>query len=472
MASPIEHQKQVLTNGKVSFWYSDIGGIPVRRAALDKDIEADVCIVGAGFTGLWTAYYLKRADPSLHIVLVEREFAGFGASGRNGGNLTGLFYWSRKEYLKVSTPDRLAAMERAVRATVDEVVAVAAQEGIDADICHAGNLAVATTPAQCTRIRDRYDDLRKNRGYGADDVALLTPAELQSRVRVEGALGAIFDRNSARVQPAKLARGLADVVERMGVRIYEGTAATAIESGRVSTPLGEVRAGIIVRATEGYTPQLPGHGREIVPLSSAILVTEPLSDEIWRQIGWSGCETVSENSYTYNYCQRTREGRITLGGRGIPYRFGSRTDVNGQTQEAYVAALLRDLKRLFPQAYSARIEQAWCGVLGVSRDWCATVGLDRQTGSAWAGGYAGAGVAMSNLAARTLRDLVLARDTELVTFPWVNMHNPTWEREPLRWLGIYAAYRLYQVADRHERLGGERPSPLAVLANRLTGAAR
>lgn len=472
MASPIEREKQVLINGQISFWYTDLGGIPARRQALGGNVEADICIVGAGFTGLWTAYYLKQADPSLRIVIVEREFAGYGASGRNGGNITGLFYWSRKEYLKVSTPDRLAAMERAVRAAVDEVVATSAREGIDADICHAGNLAVATTPAQCIRIRDRYDDFLKNRGYGADDVQLLTRAELQSRVRVEGALGAIFNRNSARVQPAKLARGLADIVERMGVRIYEGTAVTAIDSGRVATPFGEVRAGIIVRATEGYTPQLPGYGREIVPLNSAIVVTEPLPESVWQEIGWSAQETVSENSYTYNYCQRTREGRITLGGRGIPYRYGSRADINGQTQDATVEALLRDLKRLFPQAYSARIDQAWCGVLGVSRDWCATVGLDRRKGYAWAGGYAGAGVAMSNLAARTVRDLVLGRETELVTFPWVNMRTPDWEGEPLRWLAINAAYKLYQIADRHERLGGERTSPLATFANRLTGAAR
>lgn len=462
----------VRTNGNISFWFSDLGGPPVPRAALGTDIEADVCIVGGGFTGLWAAYYLKRTDPALRVVMLEREFAGFGASGRNGGNLTGLFNWPREAYLKVSTRDRLEAMERAIRDTVDEVVATARHEGIDADICHAGNLAVATTPNQYTRIRERYDDFIKNRGYSTDQVQMLSAAEMRARINVHGALGAIFNRNSARVQPAKLARGLADTVERMGVTIYEGTNVTAIENGKALTAGGTVRAEVVVRATEGFTPQMKGYERAIIPLSSSLIVTEPLPEEVWRQIGWSGCETLSENSYVPNYCQRTREGRITIGGRGIPYRYGSKTDINGQTQEITKRKLLYDFNRLFPQvAQQVKVDQVWCGVFGVNRDWCTTVGYDPKQRYAWAGGYTGTGVCISNLAGRTLCDLILQRDTELVTFPWINMRPPTWEPEPLRWLGISAAYWLYRMADQREYKGAK-SSHIAALANRIAGTAR
>ncbi|QDC03102.1 FAD-dependent oxidoreductase [Mesorhizobium sp. 8] len=456
-------------NGGVSFWYSDIGGPPAKRAALDGNCDVDICIVGGGFTGLWAAYYLKQQASKLSVAIIEKEFAGFGASGRNGGNLTGLFTWSRQNYLKHCSAERLLAMEIAVRNSVNEVIDTAKAESIDADVVHAGNLAVATTAAQLGRIRDRHKDFIERRGYRPEEVQLLSREEILDRVRIEGALGGIFNSNSARVQPAKLARGLAAVVEAMGVSIYEGTTVLEMDRGRVRTTHGTVRAGIVVRATEGFTPHLPGYSREIAAINSAIIVTEPLSDEMWQKIGWAGHETVSENSYAYNYCQRTREGRITIGGRGVPYRFRSRTDVMGQADGATVDVLRRDFMRLFPQAKDVRFEQVWCGVLGWPRDWCPTVGFDRSGGYAWAGGYAGSGVAISNLAGRTLRDLILDQGTELTALPWVGHKSPNWEPEPLRWLGIHAGYHLYGLADYMEKMNGRKTSKISYIANRLTG---
>jgi glycine/D-amino acid oxidase-like deaminating enzyme len=456
-------------NGGLSFWYSDIGGPPeVRRPALDRDLQADVCVVGAGFTGLWTAYYLAKQKPDLKIVVLEREFAGFGASGRNGGNMTPNFPWSRDVYRGRASDERLLAFERALRATPAEVMRTALEEGIDADFNPAGHLNVATTPAQRQRLEAMLKTYLDR--YGPEEgIRMMSADELGQRVRVQGALCAVFQPQAIRVQPAKLVRGLAQTVERHGVTIYEGTPVAEIASRQVRTEAGRtVTADVVIRATEGFTPGLPGARRDLIPLNSAIIVTEPVPPERMAQIGWQGSETVGEISHGYNYCQRTREGRITVGGRGVPYRFRSGVDQGGRTQQATIDTLAADLRRLFPSLADIRIDQAWCGVLGVPRDWCARVNYDPRTGLGWAGAYVGTGVAASNLAGRTLADLILERPTELTTFPWVNFPARRWEPEPLRWLGVHAMYKLYGLADRQEASGGL-TSPLARLADRITG---
>lgn len=456
-------------NGGISFWYDDMGGVPERRAPLDGDADVDVCIVGAGFTGLWTAWYLKAVAPDISVLVVEREFAGFGASGRNGGWCTGGFSWSRERYLESGTRAGVMAFERALSGTVEEIVRVAAAEGIDADILATDCLTCATTPAQLERLKA---DFAAKRAWDVpeEQVGFLDAAQARARIRVAGVLGAVVRHGVARVQPAKLVRGLAAAVERRGVRICEGTTALRLAAGRVETTGGTVTAHRIVRATEGFTAGVPGSGRALVPLNSAIVATEPVPAALWDEIGWQGSELLGDASHAYCYAQRTREGRILMGGRGVPYRFGSRTDVRGETQPATVAALTAILHRLLPQTRGLRLDRAWCGVLGVPRDWCATVGLDRRTGIGWAGGYVGLGVSTSNLAGRMLADLLLGRETDLTGLPWVDRTPRPWEPEPLRWLGIHAMYRLYHLADAREAAGGGgRTSRLARLANRLTG---
>lgn len=455
-------------NGNVSFWYADIGGLPGYRAALPGDVTADVCIVGAGYTGLWTAYYLRKSDPSLRVVIVEREFAGFGASGRNGGWLSGGFSWSKAKYLRTSSRADVIRMERAMAGTVDEVCAVAAAEGIDADIRRVDNLLVATNKAQLDRLQSAYrDDLAWD--IPPEEVELLDADETAKRIAIRNIQGGFVSRGMARVQPAKLVRGLAAVVERLGVPIYEKTEVLGIEKGKVTTSKGTVSAPIIIRATEGFTAGLPGHKHTWLPLNSAQIVTEPLPESLWREIGWEGHELLGDMAHAYCYAQRTREGRITMGGRGVPYRFGSQTDDRGRTQAATIAQLKAILYRLLPQTKSLRIDHAWCGVLGVPRDWCTTVGLDRQTGIGWAGGYVGLGVSTSNLSGRTLRDLILGLDTPLATLPWVNHAVKKWEPEPLRWLGVHSMYQLFRIADEREAAGLDHTSKLAAVADRLTG---
>lgn len=459
----------VKKNGDVSFWYADIGGVPGYRPPLPGDIEVDVCIVGAGFTGLWTAYYLKEAEPGLSIAVVEKEFAGFGASGRNGGWCSGEFGWSREKYLSSGTREGIIEWERQLRSTVAEVRRVTEKEGIDCDYLLTDCLTFAQSPAQMERLREGYEEAMAWE-VPTSRLELIDGPEAAARIRVDKAQGALVRHDVARVQPAKLVRGLAEAVERRGVAIYERTAVTGIEKGRVTTDRGTVKAKRIVRATEGFTHGIPGNEREWIPMNSAIIVTEPVPDDLWREIGWQGSQLLADASHAYCYAQRTREGRIAMGGRGVPYRFGSKTDVRGQTQPETIQALKDILYRMLPQTRGLKLDHAWCGVLGVPRDWCATVGLDPTTGIGWAGGYVGLGVSTSNFSGQTLADLVLDKHTERTNLPWVNRRPRKWEVEPFRWMGVHGMYWLYHKADRNEaRTGGRATSRLATLANALTG---
>lgn len=461
-------------NGAVSFWYGDIGGVPSYRPALGGDTQCDVAIVGAGYTGLWTAYYLMKSDPTLRIVILEKEFAGFGASGRNGGWLSGEMGWSRERYAERTGRQSVIDLQAAMWASVDEVIDVCAREGIDADIIKGGSLSVATTASQAVRVRE-YVNHESQWGVAAPDLVYFDQAETKSRIEIADARCSSFTPHAARIQPAKLVQGLARVVEGLGVRICERTTVTEISPHRVVTDRGAVSAEYIIRATEGFTAGIKGHRREWLPMNSAMIATEPLSADQWAQIGWNGYETLGDAAHGYMYAQRTREGRIAIGGRGLPYRFGSATDVNGQTQDRTIEMLEEILVRMFPGLAGTRIDHAWCGVLGVPRDWCATVGLDPATGIGWAGGYVGMGVSTANLSARTLRALILTQNGSQEEFaearlPWVNRRVRKWEPEPLRWLGVHGLYTMFRSADRSERhRGTESTSRTAKLAARIAG---
>ncbi|WP_174867805.1 NAD(P)/FAD-dependent oxidoreductase [Streptomyces lasalocidi] len=453
-------------NGGISFWYAH-DGLPDRRPPLSGDTDADVAIVGGGYTGLWTAYYLKKADPSLRVTVLERSFCGYGASGRNGGWLyNGIA--GRDRYAKLHGHEAAVRLQRAMNATVDEVIAVAAAEGIDADLHRGGVLEVARTPAQLARLKAFH---AHELSYGEHDRELYDATETAARVRVADAVGASWTPHGARVHPVKLVKGLAAAVEALGVTIHESTPVTEIRPRHAVTPYGTVRAPYVLRCTEGFTADLKGQRRTWLPMNSSMIATEPLTDDQWAAIGWEDRATLGDMAHAYMYAQRTADGRIALGGRGVPYRFGSRTDNDGRTQPGTIEALRRILTAFFPALAGVRVEHAWSGVLGVPRDWCATVTLDRATGLGWAGGYVGSGVATTNLAARTLRDLVLTgTPTDLTTLPWVNHKVRRWEPEPLRWLAVHTLYATYRTADhREESLRTTGTSHLATAANRIAG---
>ncbi|MFK4596603.1 NAD(P)/FAD-dependent oxidoreductase [Streptomyces pristinaespiralis] len=457
-------------NGGISFWYAQ-DGAPVPREPLPGDSTADVCIVGGGYTGLWTAYYLKKAVPFLNITVLEARFCGYGASGRNGGWLyNGLA--GRDRYARLHGHDAAVRLQQAMNDTVDEVVRVAGEEKIDADIHKGGVLEVARTPAQLQRLKDFHS---VEIAFGEKDRLLLGARETAERVHVSGAVAGSWTPHGARLHPVKLVKGLAAAVEALGVTVHESTPVTEIRPKHAVTPYGTVRAPYILRCTEGFTASLKGQHRTWLPMNSSMIVTEPLPDDAWDEIGWSGRETLGDMAHAYMYAQRTADNRIAIGGRGAPYRYGSRTDNDGRTGPATVEALREILIRFFPRLAGAQIAHAWSGVLGVPRDWCATATLDRSTGLGWAGGYVGSGVATSNLAARTLRDLIQqdsgqSGPTDLTALPWVNHKVRKWEPEPLRWLGVQTLYTAYRRADRLEAATHTPTTArLATLADRISG---
>jgi glycine/D-amino acid oxidase-like deaminating enzyme len=445
-----------MRNGEVSYWWRALGGFPPRRPSLPGPAEADVCIVGAGYTGLWTAYYLAALRPDLRIVVLEAAFAGYGASGRNGGWVTAELPGSRERYARAAGGTAgVDALEAELRSTVDEVGRVCEAESIACDFVKGGRLSVATTPSQLARLREGLTAIREH-GDGDDVYQFLSRDETRERVNVAGALGGLYAPASARILPAALAAGIAAAAERRGVEIYEATPVSAIEpapgqEGAVArTEFGDVRARSVLRCTEGYTAALPGLRRALLPMNSHMVVTEPLDGAAWQEIGWAACETLGDEAHAYMYAQRTADGRIALGGRGVPYRFASATDHLGMTDQSTVAALTGVLRRLFPAAAGAQIAHAWCGVLGVPRDWCATVTYHPASGLGWAGGYTGHGVAAANLAGRTLADLVTGEPSSLTRLPWVGHRSRAWEPEPARWAGVHGLYALYRLADRLE----------------------
>ena len=438
---------------RLSLWWDGLPGPVTVRDPLPGDIDVDVVVVGGGFTGLWTAYYLAEADPGLRIAVIERDVVGFGASGRNGGWCSALFAASEEHLDQVAGAGAGASMRRAMQATVEEVGRVVSAEHIACDFAPGGTVVLARTGVQLQRSRDEVAAARA-RGIDEDSLRFLSAAEASALVGATDILGGTYTPHCAVVDPARLVRGLALAVERRGVIIYEQTAAQAISAGAVGTTHGTVRAPLVVRATEGYTRTLAGEERTLVPVYSLMIATEPLSDAFWAEAGLARRETFADHRHLIIYGQRTADGRMAFGGRGAPYHFGSAIrpefDRDGSVHESLRVALVE----LFPALADAQITHRWGGPLGIARDWFPSVGLDRASGQAWAGGYVGDGVSTTNLAGRTLCDLMLHRDTELTALPWVGHRSKRWEPEPLRYLGINAGLLLAGSADRAEERTG------------------
>ncbi|MCB0964808.1 MAG: FAD-dependent oxidoreductase [Acidimicrobiales bacterium] len=431
-----------------SLW-RDQAGPAEARPPLDGPADVDVAIVGAGYTGLWTALYLLEADPALRVLVLERDHVGFGASGRNGGWCVGELAVGFDALAAAGGHDRAVALLAAMHATVDEVGRVVAAEGIDAGFAKGGTVRLARNAAQAERQRAEVDHHR-HLGFGPEVLRLLDRDEATDRLDATDVVGGMLFGPTAAIQPLDLVRGLAAAVERRGARIVEATAATAIGPGRVETEAGTVRAPVVVRATEGYTTSLAGERRTLLPLYSLMVATEPIDAARWDEIGLRHRETFADDRHLVIYGQRTADGRIAFGGRGAPYHWGSgirpATEHDSPIHQR-VEATLRDL---LPQLDGIDITHRWGGVLGVPRDWFPSVTFDRSTGLAAAGGYVGEGVAAANLAGRTLAELITDRPGELAGMPWVDHRSPRWEPEPLRWLGVNAALALSASADRAE----------------------
>jgi glycine/D-amino acid oxidase-like deaminating enzyme len=441
----------VIVDRPLSLWHEQVigdGDDLAPRPALDGDTQADVAIVGAGFTGLWTAYHLLRGDPSLRVVVVDREIAGFGASGRNGGWCSALFPAGEAKLTRRHGRDAALAMGAAMRATVDEVGKTVAAESIACDWVKGGTVTLARTPVQLRRAK------------AAD--GFLAAQEAAALVGASRVLGGSYTTDCARIQPARLERGLARVVERRGATIYERTAATAIAPRRVATDRGVVTALTVVRATEAWAAQLAP--RSVVPVYSLIVATRPMPAAFWDAAGLAGGQTFTDHRHLIVYGQRTADDRLVFGGRGAPYHWRSRIAAAFDRDDRVFAGLRAAARDLFPALGEADFTHAWGGPLAIARDWHAGVGLGAD-GVGWAGGYVGDGVGTSHLAGRTVAALALGRADPVTRLPWVGHRSRRWEPEPLRWLLVNAGLRLMTLADEEERLT-RRPSVIAATLSR------
>ena len=441
----------------LSFWHDSLGPDALTpRAALPGDTDADVAIVGGGLTGLWTAWYLLQREPGLKVVVLEKQIAGFGASGRNGGWCSALFPRSTASLVRAHGRDAALGLRRAMVATVDEVGRAASEAGVDADYAKGGTVAYARSAVQLAAARAEVDEARE---YGVDTIKLWGA----DRAHAASALGAAFDPACARVHPAKLVRGMASAVEGAGATIYEQTEVLDWAPGRVTTAHGIVTADRIVLATEGYGATLRQTHRRILPLYSLMIATEPLPDSFWDEIGIAHGQTFTDFRHLLIYGQRTADNRFAFGGRGARYHWGSSIRPEFDRSPRVFEHLHRALRELFP-SMDAAVTHRWGGPLGVPRDWHASVNYDPSTRIASAGGYVGDGLSTTNLAGRTLADLLTGADTELTRLPWVTHRSPSWEVEPLRFAGANAGMTAMAAADAEERLTAR-----ASLAARIMG---
>ena len=437
------------------------------RAPLDGAVQADVVIIGAGYTGLWTAYYLLKSDPSLRVVLLEKHQVGFGASGRNGGWASAIFPISLTRVAELYSHAAALNLQTAMNETVDEIGRVLALEGVDADYAKQGFLSLARSAPQMARARAAVEASAR---FGLPNQwQVFDGSQAYAKVGVDGVLGGLYTEHCALIHPGKLVRGLARLVEHMGARIYESSEVTAMQPGSVRTACGQVTAGFTVRATEAFTSQQPGYSRFVIPLYSLVLATEPLPRDVLAKLNLDHRLAFNDMRHLRVYGQVTAEGRLVFGGRGAPYHWGSRMSGDADLVDTVHAKIHQTLLEFFPDLTDARITHRWGGALGVSRDWCPTVSIDRAQRLAWAGNYVGDGVATSNLAGRILRNLILEQDEDINQLPLVNHHSPAWEPEPLRWLGINSGLAAASLSDIEERIT-HRPSRTAMLLEKLTGA--
>lgn len=442
-----------------SYWLETSGDDLTPRPPLAGSVDVDIAILGAGFTGLWTAYYLQERDPSLSIAIVESEIAGFGASGRNGGWCYPGFPVSLGGLRERFGPDAARAVSAALHDSVDAVGRVDAAEAIDCGFLMSGALRLARGRHQLPTITGAYDEAQAL-GLG-DQYQVLSPAEVAERVHVTDVCAGLFSPHGAVIHPGKLARGLARAVERRGATIYERTHVEEYISGakpRFLTPYGDVRAATLVLAGEAYLSQLAKLRRALVPMYSLIVLTEPIPAERWAEIGWQGRELLASSRYSVDYLQRTADGRILFGGRGAPYQLGSQLTDAQDRHEPTHAMLRRMVEEWFPAVRGIGFSHAWGGPLGMPRDWMPTTFFDAARGLAGAYGYTGSGVSTANLSGHILADLITANPSSLTQLPSVNHRSPRWEPEPLRWAGIRYVQEGFAKLDREAERTGVAPS--------------
>ncbi|NBW91236.1 MAG: FAD-dependent oxidoreductase [Actinobacteria bacterium] len=438
------------------------------RPSLNIDLEADVVVVGGGYTGLWTAYYLKTLSPNLSIVIIESQRIGFGGSGRNGGWCSAFLPMSPAEMSAKHGERAMRFIQHQMFDTVDEIERITTTEKINCGFRKGGTLTSASNSAHVERIQNYVRDWHS---AGFDDSVMRweNANQVRERINVDKTFGGMFSPHCAAIHPFDLVTGLANAVERLGVTIYEQSRVVTIEPHEVRTKYAKVRARWVVRAIESFASQMQQTKRTIAPLYSLMVATEPLSPHVWKEIGWTAHETFADGRNMVTYAQRTEDGRIAFGGRGAPYHFGSRISSNYDQHRVIQGHLKQLVRETFPILGEVRFTHEWGGPVGAPRDWHAFANVDPRTGICSGGGYVGDGVALSNLVARTLAHQILGTESPLTNSLLVNHRAKQWEREPLRWFGINGLLKLTDYADRREQRTGKPSTRMLAIRDGMLG---
>jgi glycine/D-amino acid oxidase-like deaminating enzyme len=412
-----------------SFW---LGATPYQEnPALEEDIRADVAIIGGGFAGLSTAYYLKRAEPGLRVVVVESDVAGYGASGRNAGFAMSLLG------LNLSTTALRFGKEKAKQAhhfmvgAVGHVGELAMEAGLDFDYEKNGLLTVATNE---THIKRLQGEIGLSHELGFEGVRWLDAGQLREEVVSPGYLGAREEDECALVNPAKLARGLKNLAEGAGAEVYERTPVEAVHFRpriRLETPKGSVAAERVVFATNAFSGRFPQLGSKAFPIYTYIVLTEPLTDRQLSTIGWGHRQGIEDARQLIHYYRLTADNRLLMGGRDVQYYYGGALD--GDLHQPTFEALEQDIVETFPGLAGVGITHRWGGPVSVPMDFFPAMGyLGGDKRVVYSLGCVGHGVALMTSAGKILRDLALGKETELTDLFWVNRWVIPLPPEPLR----------------------------------------
>ncbi len=414
---------------------------------LEGDLEADVVIIGAGFTGLWTAYHLLKASPSSRVVVLEASAVGYGASGRNGGFAMTLIHRSLAAMTEAVGDDGARALHGAAVEAIRSLESVCAEEGIDAQLMPNGAITVSNSPPQDDLIRREAETAAR---LGLKDVAFLEGNEVQAVVHSPTFRCAIREPDCTLINPARLVRGLKGAAVRLGAQVFEGTPLSQLsqEGTKVvaRTPKGRVRADRAVLAANGYGTQMPEISKYLMTFYSYILLTEPLTDDQWQSVGWQGREGIEDRRTFLHYFRPTVDDRILWGGRDAPFRADGPKPVYDRDEHVFRRAE-ETFRWTFPQLKDVKIEYSWGGPIGITARFLPCIGWLKGNRIAYGFGYNGHGVAITNVAAMCLRDMLLDRDTDKTRLPLVNLKpvnmGPHFIRDPL----VRMQVRTLQKAD-------------------------
>jgi glycine/D-amino acid oxidase-like deaminating enzyme len=404
-----------------------------------------VCVVGGGYTGLWTAYFLKRSEPALEVAVVERSWAGSGASGHNDGYAMTVLDMSLHHLVEHHGSERAGAAHEAVARSVVEIGEFCSEHDVDAEYELNGFAAIAVNDGHMRRLER---DLEAAQRIGADhDYTLAEGDAARAVIGSPVVRGLSREGRGALVNPHRLVRGLARTVEGIGVRIFERSPATSLVAGRVETELGAVEAPRIVVATNAYQHSFQQFRSKVLPLWSYALATEPLTDEQRGRVAWEGREGFEDKRNFITIGRWTADGRILWGGRLAPYFYGNDMDPRHSSNERVFGELRDAWREYFPMWQDVRFTHAYGGCVAITATFLPYVGT-LGDGIFYGYGYNGHGVAPSHTVGRALCDLILERDSEYTELLFANQERePTLPPEPLRFLGTTLTTKLLDRQD-------------------------